>query len=593
MKKKLFKVAGVVSIIFSALMALNSCKILPVKDISYYSRGVDAAREGNFEESESCLSKIKSRISGDIKVYELTIVIAEEYLKRNNLIKASEFAGSIPEGKVDDFIAGRKFEILGDVSFYKDEYLKSADSYILSFDSYGERPERNKIKEKIVGVISEKLDEEELTRIGAQYGKQFPAEEALFFLVRLKALNGDIAGSKRLFERYKLTFPGIEREKLLKSFIQEREKSGTGTAIGCILPLSGTLAGFGEYVKNGIITAQIIRSELMGYQQVELIFKDSAGIPEKAAAAFEEFAKNSNVIAVIGPLRSACIKACAPLADQYHLPLISPAGDADYIDGLSPYVFRTCLLPEAEAVAMAEFAVREGIAEDIAILHGDDFYGRKLSESFTSAVKKLGGNVRIDITYPAETNDFSPYVKKLYAYLKSGGLIDTIYLPCDFDKAGLIIPQLPYNDMAGFQIYGSSGWDSGKYDPRGNPERLLEIVYEKNEIEGAVFTDSFSVWTDNSETKEFIARYRQIYDSTPNVYAAATYDSYMIIVKQLKKRTRERDDLNKMLSKIRNYDGISGRLSIYEKGKVEKIPFFIKIFGGRFKEIKPENGENG
>ncbi len=591
MKKQLFKITGIVFTLFAALIMLDSCKIIPVKERTYYSKGIDAARKGQFEEAESYLARLKSAKPGDKRIDRLTIVIAEEYLERSNFTKSRAFAEKIRESEAESFIAGRKFEILGDIYLSGDENLKAVEKYIRSLDFY-EKRYQEKIKGKTIGVISEKLNEGELKGIAERYEGTVFAEEALYNLVKQKALSGDIAGSRKTFERYNDAFPGRKRADELREIIRERQKKGTVTAIGCILPLSGKLSDFGEYVRNGIITAQIIRSEMEGYQQTELIFKDSAGIPENASAAFEELANNVSVVAVIGPLRSACVKACSPLADKYDLPLISPTADADYIEGLSPYVFRNCLLPEAEAAAIAEFAVKDGLAEDIAILHGDDFYGQKLSELFTKKIEEIGSKVKIDITYPSATTDFSPYVKKLYSYLESGGVIDTIYLPCDFDKAGFIIPQLPYNDMGGFQIYGSNGWDSGKYDPRGNPQRLLEIVLEKAEIEGAVFTDSFSVWGDNAERQDFITRYRQLYDATPNVYGATGYDSYMLILKELKKRVRGRKDLRKKLSRIRDYEGVSGFFSMYGNGKIEKQPFFIKVFGGQFMEFKPENEEN-
>ena len=100
------------------------------------------------------------------------------------------------------------------------------------------------------------------------------------------------------------------------------------------------------------------------------------------------------------------------------------------------------------------------------------------------------------------------------------------------------------------------------------------------------------MWGDNAERQDFITRYRQLYDATPNVYGATGYDSDMLILKELKKRVRGRKDLRKKLSRIRDYEGVSGFFSMYGNGKIEKQPFFIKVFGGQFMEFKPENEEN-
>ncbi|RMF94079.1 MAG: hypothetical protein D6734_08590 [Candidatus Schekmanbacteria bacterium] len=592
MKNKL-KIVEIFVPLLCVFTLISGCKIIPVREKSDYEHSLEFLRKGNLEQAEAYLLKYEKRFPYDEKSYNLRLEIAKKYLERNDAKKTSALVSKIPEKGISKELIGGKYEILGDISLLKDEYLKAVGLYLKSIDLYRRKSQKEKIKKKALKIISEKLNEEELSWLAGRYGKKFPAEEALYNLIKQKALAGDINGSRRSLERYERTFPDSSRRNELISFIEKKQREGK-LIIGCILPLSGALSEIGNSVKEGIITAQIIRSERIGFQQVDLVFKDSAGDPEKAARAFEEFGSNENVIAVIGPVRSACVKKCAPLADKYQLPLVSPTADADYIEGLSNFVFRTCLLPETEAEAMAEFAIKDGEAVEIAIMHGDDYYGRKLAAVFKKKVEELGAKVKIEITYPPETNDFTEYVRKLYSYLEAGGIFDTIYLPCDYDKAGFIIPQLPYNDMEGFQLYGSSGWDSGRFDPYGNPERLLEIVLEKGEIEGAVFTDSFSLWSkDNEERNEFVSRYKEMYDSIPNVYAANSYDTYMMIVKELKKRMKRRSELRKRISQIRDYEGITGKMSIYEKGRVEKTPFFIEIFGGKFREIKAEIEKNG
>ncbi|MGD8986465.1 MAG: ABC transporter substrate-binding protein, partial [Desulfobacteraceae bacterium] len=103
----------------------------------------------------------------------------------------------------------------------------------------------------------------------------------------------------------------------------EEELSVRMGVVGCLLPLSGPFAIYGQEVLNGIQLGMGIWTESEGYQGLELVIKDTGGETENAVLAVEELAKEEKVMAIIGPLVSTPTLAAARKAQELGVPIIT------------------------------------------------------------------------------------------------------------------------------------------------------------------------------------------------------------------------------------------------------------------------------
>ena len=90
-----------------------------------------------------------------------------------------------------------------------------------------------------------------------------------------------------------------------------------------VLPLSGPFARFGEASLHGALLAAGVFGEEPGAPRLRVRVRDSAGDPEQAAQALRELAADDEVVAVVGPMRSAACEAAAEVAEELGLPLLA------------------------------------------------------------------------------------------------------------------------------------------------------------------------------------------------------------------------------------------------------------------------------
>ena len=83
--------------------------------------------------------------------------------------------------------------------------------------------------------------------------------------------------------------------------------------------------------------------------------------------------------------------------------------------------------------------------------------------------------------------------------------------------------------------------------------------------------------------KAFIDLYRENFESDPGILAATGYDTMEIVKNLLANNLMiSREDLQKGLSGLHDFDGVTGRTSFNMEGEVEKEPILLTISGKHF-----------
>jgi ABC-type branched-subunit amino acid transport system substrate-binding protein len=167
--------------------------------------------------------------------------------------------------------------------------------------------------------------------------------------------------------------------------------------IAMVVPLSGNLAEFGRSMLRGGRTRadeDAMKSHLHG-STVKLLALDDRGEATDAMRLAENLKDHPSIGAVIGHLTTGCTLSAIPAYSAAGLPLISPVAAGGDLDNIkSPYVFRTILSENQQAISLAHYIYKTMGKITVALVYEDSSLGNQLKKSFLLKSKKIGLSVK-------------------------------------------------------------------------------------------------------------------------------------------------------------------------------------------------------
>ncbi len=197
---------------------------------------------------------------------------------------------------------------------------------------------------------------------------------------------------------------------------------------GFIGPRTGSAAATGSAFQEGI---DLALDELKSKgSPIEVIFEDTAGVPEKAAAAFEKLVNKDKVAMVVGESHSSSALVEIELSNRYQVPfVISEAWSDALLQKGYASVFRAG--PYNTHVvnnAIAGF-VKDGRFKNVSIVHENSDWGKGITALTIKALdesKIKHSNIEVDLKakdYYAELNKLkSEKPDLIIAFIYSFGL---------------------------------------------------------------------------------------------------------------------------------------------------------------------------
>jgi branched-chain amino acid transport system substrate-binding protein len=113
---------------------------------------------------------------------------------------------------------------------------------------------------------------------------------------------------------------------------------GKTVKVGAVYPLSGSLASTGKDLKQGVeLAVDIVNNEypdlnlplakskgILGGKQLQVVFADHEGKPDKGKAEAERLITQEKVVALLGSYNSAVTKTASQAAEQAKIPFLNP-----------------------------------------------------------------------------------------------------------------------------------------------------------------------------------------------------------------------------------------------------------------------------
>ncbi|KAL3948787.1 ABC transporter substrate-binding protein [Lentilactobacillus hilgardii] len=354
-------------------------------------------------------------------------------------------------------------------------------------------------------------------------------------------------------------------------------QTGNTIKIGVNMELSGAAAGYGNSQKQGIqLAAQEINKDgginVNGKKKkIKLIIKDNKTSTTTSASVAAQLVNNDKVAAIVGPATTNAGTAEMPNITKAAVPSVSPsATDPNYTKQkngkVQPYVFRACYQNNFQGGTAAKFMTNTLKAKRVAVFADNSSdYGTGLAKAFKKSFK---GTI-------VDSQSFSEGDKDFNAVLTSfkSKKIDAIYVPGYYTEVGLIIKQARQNGI-NVPIVGSDGMA----DPK-----LAQIAGNKNASK-IYYTTPFSddVAKSNPTAVKFMNAYKAKYHADAPTFSALAYDSvYMIKSAIESEKSADSIKITKGLSKIKNFDGVTGTITINKNHDPEKPIAIEQLTNGK------------
>ncbi|MEN6420704.1 MAG: penicillin-binding protein activator [Smithella sp.] len=364
----------------------------------------------------------------------------------------------------------------------------------------------------------------------------------------------------------------------------------SSNAIGCILPLSGKYADWGNKALNAIeLSAGISNKE--NKPPWEVIVEDSQGSPEKTKAAVATLAENKNVLAIIALTETAEAMDVAREANKRKVPIIMITSK-EGVTAAGEYVFQHFLTPTQQIKALVNYVTDNLNCAIFSILYPQDEYGEEMFKIFRKEITGTGGKVEKAISYSIKQTDFAGEIGKLTGTAAKSPSksrtnkddeqeivpvdFEALFIPDSYMRVKMIASQLDFYNVKGFVLLGTSLWNS---------PNLLKNGSEY--LEDAIFADSFFKDGSYPETFNFVDSYNTVYKRYPENIEALAFDTAgMIFTVMENENVKTRRALITRLTSIGVYNGATGSMYFDADRVAQKTPFILKVKKGNLEQVK-------
>jgi len=346
--------------------------------------------------------------------------------------------------------------------------------------------------------------------------------------------------------------------------------------IGYNIPLTGDIPKVGEGTK---FAAEMLKESINGSggikvgdktYQLQFIYEDNESKAESATATALKLITQDQVLAVIGPQSSKQAVPAGEVCDSYQTPMISPWSTNPQTTKDRPYVFRACFLDPFQGPVAANFVTEEFGAKKAAVLYDiASDYPKGLAEYFKQAFEKIHGpgSVVAFETFTTKDRDFSAQLTNI---IKSNA--DVLFTPQYYDEVPLIAKQA--HELGWTKpIMGSDSWGSAE---------LMKLCGD--DCKNQFFSTHYAAAGAKGATKAFIDAYNKKYGYIPDDVAALTWDAVNLLLQAIKDTgglsgnlEKDRTAVKDALGKIKDFEGITGKMTFTPEGDPIKCAVVVKI----------------
>jgi len=342
--------------------------------------------------------------------------------------------------------------------------------------------------------------------------------------------------------------------------------------VGHYASMTGGTAHFGQDTDKAVRLAieQANAAGGVNGRKLRVVTLDTRGDSAEAANAVSRLIDVEKASAILGEVASSLSLAGGRVAQRQKIPMVSPSSTNPKVTEVGDYIFRVCFLDPFQGRVMANFAYDNLKFKTAAILRDiKNDYSIGLADAFKAAFTAKGGRVVTDVSYSQGDTDFSAQLTTIKSHKVA---IEALFVPGYYSEVGAIARTAQRLGLK-TPLLGGDGWDA--------PD-LFKIGGDA--LNGSYFSNHFAPDVAAPRAQKFVADFKTKYGQEPTGLGALGYDAAAVLVDAMKRAASvEAKALRDALAQTRNFEGVSGKITIDAQRNAQKSAVVLKIEDGKAK----------
>ncbi len=312
-------------------------------------------------------------------------------------------------------------------------------------------------------------------------------------------------------------------------------------------------------------------------RQVELIVDDEKDSPAASVNAVQKLINVDKVIALVGPMTSGGMMASAKVADEAKVVQISPTATTPKLSGFGAYIFRGCSRIDTQAKVLTDYVAKNWKPKTVGIFFSNEPYGKGCAELFTQFFEKHGIKVVATESFMRGSRDFKAQLTKIKAANP-----DILFIPGytpETAPAAAQARQLGMNQKI-LGVYGDM-------DPV-----YIQLAGKAAEghVIGGEYDENYNTPKNQAFKKNYEALVKKNNDPYNIMFAALSYDATSLVLAGMKQNGPTSDGVKKFLDTVKDFDGVTGKLSFDDKHDVVRAGtdgvYILEVKDGKYVVVK-------
>jgi branched-chain amino acid transport system substrate-binding protein len=342
--------------------------------------------------------------------------------------------------------------------------------------------------------------------------------------------------------------------------------------VGEFASMTGGSASFGQSSHDGTALAfdEVNAAGGVLGKKIDLISEDDRSMAGEPSTIMHKLISQDNVIAVLGEVASSKSLEAAPICQENHVPMISPASTNAKVTEVGDYIFRVCFIDPFQGKVMAKFALGKGWTKVAILKDVKQDYSMGLASAFQDGFTAGGGTVVKLQEYSTGDKDFRAQLTSIKAAHP-----DAIFVPGYYGEVALIARQARQLGIKA-PLLGGDGWVG---------ESLLKVA--GSALDGCFFSNHYSQDDPSAVIQNFVKTYQAKFGEKPDAMAALGYDSAKILADAITRAgSTEGPKLRDAIAATKDFKGVTGDITLDAQRNATKAAVILTIANGGFQFVQ-------